>query len=167
MNLRQYYGGQTARAARLWVSTAKNIARAITIKSTRCGEPSGKDMGSKRQDYGFCRILLLLLLVVFVVVVGGDNCDCPEKRSLNWKRTVPGFWAGAAEAPFQLRSRLVGTYFRRRRSPGGIYHGLHCEPAFGAGSMYECRDPTTRKDPPAWSTPTAALTAQTNGLRSH
>ena len=28
--------------------------------------------------------------------------------------------------------------------------------------MYECRDPTTRKDPPAWNIPSVALRAQPN-----
>jgi hypothetical protein len=47
--------GRAARAAILWVQVTKTGPAAKADKSTHCDDAGGKDMGSRRQDYGFCR----------------------------------------------------------------------------------------------------------------
>ena len=54
----QCYGAKAARAASLWVQLLKRGPAAKPANQRHCDDATGKDMGSRRQDYGFCRNLL-------------------------------------------------------------------------------------------------------------
>src|SRR5580704_17512417 len=53
MNFRQYYGGRAALPATLWVQ-CQNRGTGGWAVNQQIARTNGKDMGSIRQDYGFC-----------------------------------------------------------------------------------------------------------------